>query len=231
MKTIKLLILIIATSFVISSSCTAQERYFGIQSGINVTNVNANITYSNTGFQTRLFFGINYEYLLKKRHSFEIGILYTEKGYRQRVIVADGIGTLRDKHTFSFYNYNYIGLPIKYGYRITGKLSLTGRIGIVPSISLKNQSKTPAYSYVNGLFVIYGYIESDISGSTNSFDLSSIVELEPAIKISPRFDLTGILAFQYSLTKVSREENFGEPTKLAHYGLQIGLGLKCRLGD
>jgi len=230
MKINPLLCLVVSFFYLTSSQSIAQESYFGIQSGVTITNVKADASLFNLESQIGVFCEVNYEHLIKNKHSFELGLLYNQKGYMNRLRFTDENGMPITSGNNSYQDYNYLGLPIKYGFRMNGKFSFTGSIGLVPAILLSATLRLPIFHNPSGgQFVPNGeYSKRENSDSFSSFELSSIIELEAAFKISPRMNLVGIGSFQYGLTNIYGGNNSPD-NKVINYGALFGLGLKYKL--
>jgi len=109
----------IAFILLVINSAYCQKHYFGIKSGINISNINSHQyillhEVNRKGFNG----GLTYNYRLKSRFDFGVDLLFIQKGFATNLIYTNYFGEpTGEKHKIK-YNYDYISLPIKSGFLI-----------------------------------------------------------------------------------------------------------------
>jgi len=210
----------------------AQEQYINVNLGANIANIQSNPL--NIFDQNRVKFlsEVNYEFIYKKNISISLGLNYIQRGSKDPVSFTDGNGMpLNGSNEYSyFFNYDYIGMPMKIGYRIKGKLNFTTRIGVIPSMLVEAKALHPKFKFENGSIEIDGYDKTDYRSITNEYDIVPILELETSYTIKDRVKLNVLLLFQHGLMNVNTSSFFdGKPNK--HIGIGVQLGCKYDISE
>ncbi len=214
----KIVLFLFITNF---STLYAQQHLIGIKGGINWANINLPTTLSDLVLhesKTGFIGGLTYEYLFKKYFSLSADVLYAQYGFlgdRGGIYSRSLSGTERSR-----YEYNYLSMPIKAGYRIGDKIYGFVNLGLTPSILRESSIKIDIYSYiVDPAFTRY------IGSQPAQFDIAGIIELGGGCKIKSRAFLFTSLAYQQSFTTFSND-NYLAGIRPRHYGISLSVGLK-----
>jgi hypothetical protein len=223
MRHLKKLLLIILTG--ISMNLAGQVQSIGIQFGSNLTNVTSDNTFEGSKFRSGIIGGFNYEYLLKENFSLGADLLYSQQGFKDKQTYTDLNGYLFGGSADSKFYYDYLALPIKFGYSIGNKLKGFAKVGICPSILLKAETTFPLEDSKANFI---GYQTFDVKDNVSKFDLGGLIELGADYGILDNLKLFTSITFRHSLTTFSNTEYFSE-SKMRHYGFALSLGLKYNL--
>jgi hypothetical protein len=209
----------------ISIGAFGQKHFIGVQAGINLTNLTAKDIFNDTKMRAGLIGGVNYELKISEKYQFGIDALYSQQGFIDKMIYVDDYGNeTGDNENFKF-NYDYISIPIKVGYKIGDIIKVIPGIGLVPSILLKAETIMPGFDS-NGNVI--GHETVDTKDYVSKFDLGGLVELGLERKLSDNILLCHSLTYKHSLTTFSNSDYF-VGGKMRHYGFSISFGLKYGL--
>lgn len=194
-----------------AANIISQTHSLGVQGGINfsdkVSGSNFGIISGFTGIKMGFIGGLKYEMILSDRHSIGADILYNPQGY-------DITGKNFDDQYISMeYNYNYLSIPIKYGYIVGQKVKFTPKIGLQPSILLSAKRFGPIFNE-NGTMI--GNETTDIE-NLSKINLGVILEFELGV-VFDEIEFFGLLSNQYLIS-----------TNSGYYSLSFSFGLKYRL--
>jgi len=219
----KKLILIFFSS--ISISVYGQIHMIGIQGGLNMTNLTAKETFNDTRYRNGALIGFNYEFLLSSKMSLETDVLFSQQGFKDKIIFTDAMGNpLGENDNFKF-NYDYLIIPLKIGYSFGEKYKITPRIGICPSIILNAKTTLPTFD-IDGNQT--GSETLDVKNKVSKLDLSGLIEIEGAYAFSNNLELFSSIEYRHSITTFSNDDYFKE-SKMRHFGFSLSVGLKIKL--
>jgi hypothetical protein len=199
-----------------------QNHYIGTKFGLNVTNVHlSNFTIDN---ENRIGFigGLTYEYKFNSKLSFETDFLYSQKGFTKDLFFTYNTGTLTGEKTTTYFNYDYLSIPVKIGFGFGNKVSGFSKLGIVPSILIN--AKT-IEGKIDGISDEHTY---NLTEQVRRFDFSGLVEVGCNFKIHEQFLIFSSLAYQQSFTTITNDDYFSD-SKIKHYGISVFVGLKYAL--
>ena len=217
----------ILTILLISLTISAfgQEHFVGVQAGLNFTNLTAKESFNDTEMRTGFIGGVNYELKVSSKFRLGIDILYSQRGFNDKITLMNEYGVnIGENEDFKF-NYDYISIPIKAGYELGNKIKIIPRIGIVPSFLHEAKVIIPNFDS-NGNVIEYETIKH--TDLVSNFDLGGLVELGFESKLSDNILLCPALTYKHSLTTFSNSDYF-DGSKMRHYGFSISLGLKYKL--
>jgi len=223
MRHLKKLLLIILTG--ISMNLAGQVHSIGIQFGSNLTNVTSDNSFEGSKFRSGIIGGFNYEYLFKDNFSLGADLLYSQQGFKYKLTYTDSNGYLFGGSADSKLYYDYLALPIKFGYSIGHKLKGFAKVGVCPSILLKAETTMPLEDSKGNLI---GYQTFDDKENVSKFDLGGLIELGADYGILDNLKLFTSVSFRQSLTTFSNSLYLNESTT-RHYGFAFSLGLKYNL--
>lgn len=213
---------ILILSIFLTIPATGQNHYIGTKFGLNVTNVHlSDFTIDN---ENRIGFigGLTYEYKFSSKFSIEADLLYSQKGFTNKLMYAFNSVTLEDKKATTYFNYDYISIPTKIGYSFGDKISGIFQLGIVPSILIN--AKT-IEGKIDGITDERTY---NLADRVRRFDFGGLLEVGCNYKLHEQFLIFSSLAYQQSFTTITNDDYFSD-SKIKHYGLSVFVGLKYAL--
>ena len=210
----------------ISVSAFGQVQSIGIQSGVNLTNLTGDI-FKDSKFRTGIIGGFNYELLFKNNYTIGTDVLYSQQGFNDKVTLTDEQGNVLGTEPSSKYYYDYLSIPIKFGYTEGVKLKSFIKIGICPSVLLSAESTVPKFGSSGD---VIGYERVDAKNNVSKFDFGGLLELGVGYSLKNRIELFSSLTGRKSLTTFSSSDYF-QNSKIRHYGFSLMIGLKYRLKD
>ncbi len=223
MRHFKKLLFIILTG--ISMNLFGQVHSIGIQVGANLTNLTAHKSFQDSKFRSGIIGGLNYECLFKDKYSLGADLLYSQQGFKDNVTFTDEFGNIISGNAETKFYYDYLILPIKFGYSVGHKLKGFAKIGLYPSILLKAETTIPKVDSDGNLT---GYEAFNVKDKVSKFDLGGLIELGADYGVYNNLELFTSVTFRQSLTTFSNSEYFSE-SKMRHYGFAFSFGLKYNL--
>ena len=212
-------ILFVASIFWITINLNAQIHSLGVLSGLNISNISAENIFNNTKNKIGFVGGIKYDVIFKNKLLIGADLLYSQQGFKDQIIFreneADPGYLVEGK-----FKYNYLILPIKFGYVLGNKVQIEPKIGIQPGIILKAKTLVPA---INEEFPKTTY---NVTDKVTSIDLAGIVECEFCYKVVSNIGIFTLVSYKYSFTDFSNKDYYGELSNLQHRILSVSLGLK-----
>lgn len=211
-------IFITSILFVLTIPVLGQNQSLGFKSGISLSNVYSKEFLDNTGNRLGFTFGLSYEAELKKQLFVGADFLYSQKGFTAETTITTDQGVILEEET-SRYNYDYLSIPFKAGYKKGGRFKGSACLGFVPSILLKNEIIFPTAD------------DNSITYTTkkvNLFDFGGLVELMAEYELNANLILFTSLSYQQSFSSITNSEYFSG-SKVWHYGGQLSFGIKYRL--
>lgn len=210
----------------ISVRAFGQAQSIGIQSGVNLTNLTGDI-FKDSKFRTGIIGGFNYELLFKSNYTIGTDILYSQQGFVDKVTFIDENGNVLGAEPSSKYYYDYMSIPIKFGYTEGVKLKSFIKIGVCPSFLLSAKSTVPKFDSSGDMT---GYEKVNVKNNAPKFDFGALLELGVGYSLKNRIELFSSLTGRKSLTTFSNSDYF-QNSKIRHYGFSLMVGLKYRLRD
>jgi hypothetical protein len=220
MKNIFLFILTISTLKV-----AGQNHLIGLKGGVNSTNITSSNFLSQNNSRTGLTAGLTYEFLIKKHFSIGADLIYNQRGFTNDIIFTNNLGNpTGEKYTTKF-NYDYVSLPIKTGFKIGNKIFGFTNIGVIPSLLVDAKTISPTFNTVGN---VTGSETFDVTSRVTKFDFAGLAEIGGGYKFKDRYWLFTSFAYQYSFTTITNSEYFAI-SKIRHNGMTLTIGLKCAL--
>lgn len=224
MKNMRKLLLILLTG--ISINVFGQIHSIGIQGGVNLTNLTGDI-FKDSKYRSGIIGGFNYELLFKNNYTIGTDILYSQQGFIDNDPLPNSNGNILENISGSKYYYDYLSIPIKFGYTKGQKLKSFVKIGICPSFLLNAESTVPKFDSSGD---VTGYEKVDVKENVSKFDFGGLLEVGIGYSLKNRFELFSSLTGRKSLTTFSNSDYFRD-SKMRHYGFSLAVGLKYRLND
>ena len=221
----KKILLMILTG--ISMNVFGQVQLIGIQGGVNMTNQSSPNIFKDSKFRTGIIGGLNYEFIFKSKYSLGADLLYSQKGFNDKMIFVDDNGNPTGITSDLKYYYDYLSLPLKIGYSSGDKLKGFVKIGICPSVLLKAEMTTPKVNN-NGNYI--GNETTDATNNASKLDLGGLIELGAGYGLNNTLDLFSSITYNHSLTTFSNSKNdYFSDAKMRHYGFSLAMGIKYKL--
>lgn len=129
-------------------------------------------------------------------------LLYAQKGFTHETPMSTDQGVDLGEKT-SRYNYDYLTIPIKAGYKMGGRLKGSANVGFVPSILIKNEIIFPTADN-NPI----KYTTKEV----NLFDFAGLVELMAEYELNTNLILFTSLSYQQSFYQSRGAEALLQPT-------------------
>jgi len=211
-------IVLISILFALTLSVFGQNRSLGLKGGIGLNNANSKEFLVDTENSVGFTFGLTYEAELKKQIVVGADLLYSQKGFTDEFVLVTDQGEILGEKTSRF-NYDYLSIPLKAGYKKGGKLKGSAYLGFVPSILLKNEIIVPTAD------------DNSTIATTNKvdlFDFAGLVELMGEYELNTSLTVFTSLSYQRSFTSITNAEYFSD-SKVWHYGGLVSFGIKYRL--
>ncbi|UII26709.1 PorT family protein [Fulvivirga maritima] len=130
---------------IISWSAIAQDQFISLKGGLNITKIQSDGLFSPNDARKGFIAGVGYEYHLGTGIFIGADLLYNQRGYTiDAYLMSDNGSNIKEKVTFE-YDYNYISLPLKVGYKSgSTKISAFGNVGLVPSLLVYAEITEPS---------------------------------------------------------------------------------------
>jgi hypothetical protein len=221
------------SAFLVISLCLsltetfAQKVYVGLEGGLCFTNAKIDDRDPNDKeYRNRMSIGMNYEFIFNNRFLIGTGLSYAQKGFKEYPLWIEypyGIPVVGD--TYTEFSYDYLAIPVKFGYSMGKKFILTPKIGIYGSYLVKAQSVLPTI----------GYGTYDILDQVSKFDFGGLVELEGTYPIGKLMIFSSV-SYSHGLIPITTEEFYRPFHAVLHYGsdikhevISLSLGMKLML--
>jgi hypothetical protein len=203
----------------------AQGQFLGLEGAVGFTNVITQPNIQKNDQRMGIAGGLTYEYRIKNHFSVGLGLNYNQRGYFVNSNYAEPSGNMTNDPVELDFNFRYLSLPMKVGYRVGTKAMGFLNLGICPSMLLEAKWKVPAFDShgnVNGTAYVN---ETD---KVNKYDFAGFIEAGGGYLLKERYFVFSSLSYQQSFTSLSNPNYFASQT-IRHYGVMLALGFKYRL--
>lgn len=221
----------------LSTSLVAQKHYVGALGGIGTTNVTSN-TDDNTRFNLNFLGGIAYEYIFESNVVAEVDLLYYGAGFNMKSYSTNGTTIGSDQMN---YDYDYLGLPLKVGYKIGRNFSYKIKLGVMPSYLIKAKHISPKEEYAPPVatsqspqriaaqneILDENLLES--SECVRKFDFAGLIEFGLSYEFENNINIGASALYKHSVTSITSNVDCYDGTNYYNYGFSFLLGLKYRL--
>ncbi len=204
-----------------------QNHLIGVKGGVNSTNIISKYLGTSQP-RTGITAGLTYDYLFKQYFSIGADFIYNQRGFTDDFILSDDFGNVTLEKNMIKFNYDYISLPIKTGFNIGTKLFGFTNIGVIPSLLVDAKSTVPIFD-TDSKFI--GYEKFDVTNRVSNFDFAGLFEMGGGYKLKGRYWLFTSFLYQRSFTSITTVTNsdYIANSKIQHNGMNLTIGLKCRL--
>jgi hypothetical protein len=210
---------------IISISASGQIRHIRINAGLGLTNIDKKEFFDDTETRQGLSVGLTYEYTFKNNISIIAGMTYDQRGFRVPYNLRDNTGiTIVEGETIKF-NYDYLSLPLKAGYRFGEKVYGFGNVGIVPALLINAKQFHPGYKTD---FEEREAETVDVTKYVSKFDFATLVEIGAGYNLNAEYNIFASVTYQRSISTFTNDEYF-DNGDLRHTGLTLSVGVKYRL--
>ena len=227
MKRLFLLFFIVA-----SGSLFGQSHFIGIQTGINTSSA-FDAVQEELRFNAKPFGGITYEFVSSRNFIFDSELLFYPIGF-----YIESQGTNENMTEVGseqmFLSYNYLSLPLKFGYKLGSDFYYSLKLGIAPSYLLEashNISDDSSNKTMPSLLKKSMLINPEIANNEDKagkFDIAALAEFGLGYEFKNRINLGLNIGFRQSLLELSNADYFPEKHLLL-YGFLCSLEAKYRL--
>lgn len=207
---------------ILCSNLIAQSNSIGVFGGLNVSNANVSVTTienpdGNIGFNRKSLIGfvggLKYQRVFNIPFVLDVEMIMNQLGYQvhydkiepnEHVVVVNQV----DKEII---RYNYISIPILFGYKVGNVLSVTPKIGFQPSYLINGLAKSNVANY-----------DLDLK-HYNRFDIAGVIEVELCYMLNDSWGVFACFDGKYSFTNYMKLNN-GNIAK--HYSFSTVCGVK-----
>lgn len=215
---------IVASLSTISSEAQTPYRQFGIKAGMNISNVNTNLS----SYTTKDIVGGNVSLTYDRVHLrfLTVGgeINLVQRGFTNSIMFTDSVGTqlgmadIRNR-------FNYFSLPVKLGVQLGNRAYIFGNVAFIPGYLINAIAETPVID-ANGQIIDYQW--DDVSSNASQFELSTQIEAGIGVTKAKRYKFYVSAAKQQGWTNL-----FNNPASLYDFkstGIIISTGMKIEFG-
>lgn len=207
-----------------SSSAQTPYRQFGVKAGMNISNVNTNLS----SYTTKDIVGGNVSLTYDRVHMrfLTVGgeINLVQRGFSNSIMLTDSVGTqlgmaeLRNR-------FNYFSLPVKVGVQLGNRAYIFGNVAFVPGYLLKAIAETPVVDS-NGQIIDYTW--DDVTSTASQFELSTQIEAGIGVTKAKRYKFYVSAAKQQGWTNLF--DNPSSVFNIKSTGIIISTGMKIEFG-
>lgn len=209
-------VLTVITVIFLNSSGYSQTHQLGVKAGLNWAFVNQHSNWINSARRS-FAGGITYQWNFDENFQFGSELLYDQRGYQTSTFYGRAPSDTQIKE--AEFKYNYLAIPLKFGYRTAGDFSAFLNAGIVPSYLLD-----AAHHY-------YWYPDIDPVDATDyisRFDIAGLAEVGGSYSLHNTINFFVSLSYQHSLTSLSNQDYFGDEI-VKNRVLTLFAGLRTKL--
>ena len=206
---------------ILCSNLIAQSNSIGVFGGLNVSNANVSVTKTenpdgNIGFNRKSLIGfvggLKYQRVFNIPFVLDVEMIMNQLGYQvnydnepnEHIVVVNQV----DKYII---RYNYISIPILFGYKVGDVLSVTPKIGFQSSYLINGIAKS---NIANNDMDLENY---------NRFDLAGVVEVELCYMFNDCWGVFACFDGKYSFTNYMKLNN---DSVAKHYSFSTVCGVK-----
>ena len=185
MKSNRKVSILVICAVILTFSAAAQTPYrqFGIKAGLNIANVNTNLSGYTTkdiavGSVSLTFDRVHFRFLTVVG---EFNLV--QRGYSNSIMLTDSVGTqlgiadIRNK-------FNYFSVPLKLGVQLGNRAYVFGNVAFVPGYLLKAIAETPVLD-ASGQIIDYTW--QDATSNAAQFELSTQIEVGVGVTKAKRY--------------------------------------------
>ena len=170
--------------------------------------------------------GANVNFALSKKFEFQVGLFYSDKGYKTKKVAVDTpwstvIGIAQH---MSIRKADYLDVPLKLNYISgEGRLKFIAGAGVSVNFLLNHSVKT-TFLYTNGNEETKKSSDVDL----NKFNISALASVGLQYRLKENIFLRAEPTFQYGILKVNDRPLDGTAEYLWNVGLNVGVHLRLK---
>ena len=210
----------VATLSSLTGKAQKPYRQFGIKGGMNISNVNTNLS----SYTTKDIIGGNLSLTYDRVHfrfltvGGEINIV--QRGFQSfdSIVASQSVASIR-------YKFNYFSVPLKLGVQFGNRAYVFGNVAFVPGYLLKAIAETPVLD-ASGQIIDYTW--QDATSTSAQFELSTQIEVGIGVTKAKRYKFYVSAAKQQGWTNL-----FDDPASAFDFksvGIIISTGMKFEFG-
>lgn len=219
MKKINLLIVLSSFCFLLSYS-QESKLYLGVNVAPSINTLRGNASIETYLAKLSLATNVTLDYFFNENLFLTTGLGYESKGARQESVFTDSSGTsgVSSENTL---NFNYLTLPIMYGYSTTGKVKFYIAAGGYLGFLIGQESKRTDFNQFTNSNEESTFDDSD---SYKKIDVGVSFLLGLKIPVNERLSLDFSFRDQLGLSNISDLEIIdGGAIKTNSFALQLGV--------
>jgi hypothetical protein len=206
--------------FALTFTTKAQINYFGVKGGLCLTNLNFPIIHTQAqgakrSFKQGAYAALTYDILFKKNLLFGLEVSYVGYGIKSQFST---IGLL---HKYEE-QYDYISVPLKFGFQTDGKFYAFGQFGFVASVLVNQFAKSETVN-TDGQIEHIHYSTS--LGFITPIDIAALGEIGIGYKYK-KIAWFSAFGFRHSLSKLQDSRYVSERR---FYNFLFSTGVKYQL--
>jgi len=213
------------TLIIFNLSSKGQNHLIGFQSSINFSKVTTDLFNTPTHFRTGMAIGITYDYTFKKYFTIGSDIIYNQLGFSNDIIFIDNLGFPTGYKATIKYNYDYIKLPIRFGFNYGKTFYGFVDIGLTPSFLVNAKTFIPT---IVTDYITFPKTSINMTKKVNLFDIGGAINIGGGYKFKERYWLYTSFGFQHSFMTISNNDYYAK-SKLIHYNYALSIGFKYRI--
>jgi hypothetical protein len=204
----------------------SQNHYVGLRGGVGRTNIRATNFISNSDSKNVVGGGLTYAYQFKNPHFYAgVDLLYQAQGFTNYMFFTNDVGDIAGEGLEVNYSYNYLAVPLRFGFQTGESWYGFANVSFVPSVLLSAQVESPI---ISPLDMFLGYTTVSTSENVAPFDLAAGVELGGGYRWKNQLCTFVSFTYQESVTSHSAENYFSN-SKLHHRLMGLSFGLRYPL--
>lgn len=218
--------IVVGIFLIFGSTAVAQLHTVGFHGGGMFTSLGDDFNDGENLGKLDFIGGLNYQYRFTKAFTLGANLEYTQYGAQVPVDFYDSYGEYIASNNSSW-DWNYVSVPIIFGYELGGKFRIKPKVALVPSILVRH------------VYNFQPYEGSTLSPSKTTYysgakkiDLGGMAGVDLSARFHSGYLFTAV-DFRYSLTTVNNENTFLPGTNIAqrHRGLTFSFGVRFNVGN
>jgi len=225
--------LTVLTLIFISLNTIGQTHFIGIQGGLNRANFyskdiydhpywHLNTQYPRLGFSG----GLNYEYHFPDKYYMGVDVLYEQLGNNYPWFSTDQNGIPIGEPIWEKWYFDFLSLPVKFGISIDKKVKLFANIGLCPSFLLQAYNIDPQFNNDGQFTGDEVYSRTKVSPR---FDLGGVVEAGVSYTVLEDFSIFSSFRYRKGIIPYRADKTLYDSIKMHHFALNCSIGVRFRL--
>jgi hypothetical protein len=218
------ILVICAVIFAFSTKAQTPYRQFGIKAGMNISNVNTNLSAYTTKDVVGGSVSLTYDRVHFRFLTVGGEINLVQRGFSNSIMLTDSVGNelgmaeLRNR-------FNYLSVPLKLGVQLGNRAYIFGNVAFVPGYLLKAIAETPI---IDASGQIIDYTWQDATSTAAQFELSTQIEVGVGVTKAKRYKFYVSVAKQQGWTNLF--DNPSSVFNIKSTGIIISTGMKIEFG-